>query len=316
MKYTIIILIFLFSTGYLAAQNAVGIGTENPQGIFHVNAQNESVTTDDVIVNSEGNVGIGKVTGVSEKLDVSGNTLVVGDQSIGGNTSVTNHIRTNQLKFYNTPLSTPKAKLDIEASAPRTGLRLKNTSEATSPSNDTRRHIPVLSTDDNNNLYWQNLPNAVSNPIVGEIKTGTVLSVADDDKYVELTTSSGRITLNEGYWLISAKCVIGTGSGSGTTSGTTSGIDQIASIFLCMGEPSLTNTANAITGTGVIGETASYSAGICILQFSYLYRVPAGATKTLALYLRSDYLSKAYSLYSTGDWKEPYFNAVRLDQAN
>lgn len=62
----------------------VGVGTDNPQGIFNVDSKGNNVATgtpsqtevtDDFTVNSEGNVGVGTTNPLS-KLDVKGNVRV------------------------------------------------------------------------------------------------------------------------------------------------------------------------------------------------------------------------------------------------
>lgn len=55
MKRKILLLMGIFSIGILCAQ--VGINTDSPQGVFHVHTN--SSTTNDLVVTSDGNIGIG-----------------------------------------------------------------------------------------------------------------------------------------------------------------------------------------------------------------------------------------------------------------
>ncbi|NDW08859.1 hypothetical protein D0T56_04205 [Dysgonomonas sp. 520] len=104
-----------FMPSALIAQ--VGVNTETPQGVFHVDAQkNTSGNTnvsDDVIVNSQGNVGIG-TNSPSQKLHVAGNSYTSGYVGIGN--------------------SSPAYKLDIRtggtSSSPTKGFRLVDGNQA------------------------------------------------------------------------------------------------------------------------------------------------------------------------------------------
>lgn len=76
--YFIIIAGMILNSTSLLAQ--VGINISNPQGIFHIDSQSNTIssniTDDDVIVTADGKVGIGTVT-PSEKLDIHGNLRIV-----------------------------------------------------------------------------------------------------------------------------------------------------------------------------------------------------------------------------------------------
>ncbi|SHF18382.1 hypothetical protein [Dysgonomonas macrotermitis] len=87
MKKKILLLMGIFSSGIICSQ--VGINTQNPLGVFHVDPlANTNVTgtngyEDDVIVTSTGNVGIGTVTPTA-KLDVRGSVRIAdGTQAEG-----------------------------------------------------------------------------------------------------------------------------------------------------------------------------------------------------------------------------------------
>lgn len=57
MKKNFFLLMGIFSIGILQAQ--VGINTQSPRGIFHIDAGTIGLISDDVIVSKEGNIGLG-----------------------------------------------------------------------------------------------------------------------------------------------------------------------------------------------------------------------------------------------------------------
>lgn len=77
MKKKILLLMGIFSIGISHAQ--VGINTQNPQGIFHIdgkgNTNGISNTIDDFIIDGNGNVGVGTST-PKAKMDIMGSVIV------------------------------------------------------------------------------------------------------------------------------------------------------------------------------------------------------------------------------------------------
>lgn len=67
MKFKLILLICLVQITFLS-QAQVGVGTQNPNGIFHVDGQHNNTTTndnrfhDDLVILANGNVGLGTLT--------------------------------------------------------------------------------------------------------------------------------------------------------------------------------------------------------------------------------------------------------------
>ncbi|BES61190.1 hypothetical protein [Dysgonomonas capnocytophagoides] len=67
------LLLFIFSVGTLQMNSQVGIGTKLPQQVLHIDGNSDtsgiSNTTDDVVIDQSGNIGIG-LTVPSAKLDI------------------------------------------------------------------------------------------------------------------------------------------------------------------------------------------------------------------------------------------------------
>lgn len=84
-KKSIILLIFLATTVYICAQ--VGVNTQNPQGIFHIDGKGDTNgsanLTDDVIVTPDGNIGIG-TNSPTTKLDIRTTTATKGFRLVDG----------------------------------------------------------------------------------------------------------------------------------------------------------------------------------------------------------------------------------------
>lgn len=85
MKKKTLLLVGILSMGISYAQ--VGINTQNPQGVFHVDAKSDTNGTtgtgDDIIVTSRGYMGIGTIE-PKERLDLRGTIRIVdGNQGTG-----------------------------------------------------------------------------------------------------------------------------------------------------------------------------------------------------------------------------------------
>lgn len=92
MKKFLLLMTFLSILGQSIAQ--VGINTRNPQGVFHIDGRSSAATTnpdtgtpsaaqqvDDLLVDINGNVGIGTVS-PQAKLDVMGNVIIAGGSPV------------------------------------------------------------------------------------------------------------------------------------------------------------------------------------------------------------------------------------------
>ncbi|PXV69131.1 hypothetical protein CLV62_101400 [Dysgonomonas alginatilytica] len=89
MKKCILLIFSLLFAGLCTSQ--VGINTENPKGVFHIDSKGDSGVSgtnsvDDVIVDSQGSMGIGTLT-PQAKLDINGN-LRIADAPVVANASV------------------------------------------------------------------------------------------------------------------------------------------------------------------------------------------------------------------------------------
>ena len=86
MKKKILLLMGIFSIGILCAQ--VGINTNNPQRLFHIDPKGDTNgtdnTSDDVIVTESGNIGIGTIAPTS-KLHIKTDSSVPGLRIVDGN---------------------------------------------------------------------------------------------------------------------------------------------------------------------------------------------------------------------------------------
>lgn len=106
MKKCFLLIFSLLSAGLCTSQ--VGVNTENPRGVFHIDAKaNTGVAginiSDDVIVDSEGKMSIGTLT-PQAKLDINGN-LRIGDAPVIANSSVL--VRDNTTGLVGTAVAVP-----------------------------------------------------------------------------------------------------------------------------------------------------------------------------------------------------------------
>lgn len=90
MKKSLLIVLSLFSVYGLWGQ--VGINTENPQGVLHIDSKGDTNgstnTSDDVIVNSDGNLGVGLLSPAAKVEPLNNGTtplmrIVDGTQGVG-----------------------------------------------------------------------------------------------------------------------------------------------------------------------------------------------------------------------------------------
>lgn len=174
-KYT---LLYLFAALYSnSIYSQIGVGTTSPQGSLHIDAAKNTVigtpitnTSDDVIVDTKGNIGIGTMPATYLTKDASGNLTVVND------------IKLNILS------ATPGAIKIVDG---------------------TQVDKKVLVSDANGVGTWQTLRDFkyVENGSVDAATTSfpnpTLSSNTGGYKY-----SNNKITLNQGRWLINSGLTI------------------------------------------------------------------------------------------------------------
>lgn len=171
----------------------VGINTKNPEQIFHIDPlanNNLSVankTSDDVVITSQGKLGIG-TTVPNKELEVRGNTLFAGDMIVN-DTAIVSGTASAQKLGINT--SAPNATLHLANTENKTKLRISDGSESSSN---------LLTSDENGYVHWQALSPMTS------VSAGTLAS----GQYIPSTNTRTSITsdslsLTPGRWLIIAK---------------------------------------------------------------------------------------------------------------
>lgn len=319
MKYYSLIILFTLATAFSAkaqTTNKVGVGTNSPQGTFHIDAaKNTSGTTnvgDDVIVKeSSGNVGLGVIAPIN-KLHISGNTIITGNDSVTSGVGTRNNYTTKNLK-YGTTLTTPKAKLDIEASTIRTGLRLDNGTQSGGAN-----FIPVLGTDATGNAVWKDLE-SVTEMVKGSIEVDKRILDTSAATYYPISGSGLTIPSGGGLWLIYAKVIVG--NYAATSTANTYGTGR-RDIFMY-----LRNGSNNEAVTVVYPETAGNCIGI--LQLTHIFDAgnSSASAVTLDLAVKSVHVQtggtptgndryRAYKTYGGSFWTDPVFFAIRVDYQN
>lgn len=211
------VLILSFFLALISTSNAqIGINTDKPQGVFHFDGKGDTdssdLTTDDIIVTTDGKVGIGTTT-PTETLDVEGSAKNKGNltsmnvdvngvsaireaTSIGGTSSTAS-------------LTTPAIKIDDNVFT----------------SADAGRKF--LISDENGNASWE-YPRPDSYVVNYDMTTGKPTPLYDDikvrdgglvgveltkpsstaknsEQWVDITTAANRLVLTKGRWLILCK---------------------------------------------------------------------------------------------------------------
>ena len=77
--YISLLLIFLFPKGLYAQTEKIGINMDSPQHPLHINTSNESDASDDIVITSAGNMGIGTDSPIN-KVDLRGTMRYVDGQ--------------------------------------------------------------------------------------------------------------------------------------------------------------------------------------------------------------------------------------------
>lgn len=115
--------IFLLIFSLLFAElciSQVGINTEAPKGVFHIDSRGDTSTQganslDDIVIDSEGNIAIGG-TSAQAKVDINGN-LRIGDAPVIANSSVL--VRDNATGLVGTAVAVPTRLAFIQSIEPQ-----------------------------------------------------------------------------------------------------------------------------------------------------------------------------------------------------
>ena len=276
MKKILIIFTGLLFFHTLSSQ--IGVNTENPQKLLHINGGNAGTTTDDVVVTDNGTVGIGTINpNENLKLQVEGkllNSVNEGEVTTQGNNYVGGNLDAAKIGIGTV---SPEAPLHIVAGASEAPLRLADGSEDESA---------LLTADASGYAFWDAL-RPMSSTIRGTFLTGTIQTSGDTSAGRSV---SNRIRLSPGKWLIFARVV---------TTGNLSGFYM----YLILSQASGT-TRTPLSRVGAYASTSSPY--IAANQLLYLVEISTVTEYELGLSSsRTGTLSSAHG---------NYFYAVRLDR--
>lgn len=296
------------------AQNKVGINTDNPVGVFHIdplqnttNVGNASETSDDVIVDAEGNVGIGTAQ-PQKKLHVEGNAIFNGKDSIHS-INVNNLIIENRVRIGVDSLQNLQAILEIIADQPGKGLRIDDGSQKDT-AGLSMDMIPILTkkSASSNELIWQNLPSITELRSKELVKERAIYRTGPNGGGYPVNITSEPLTLDEGYWLVFA----GISTYFPTSNLERKGWYVYLSLREAMNDPTGYPYDNRLTEVGSPSEQGG--AGVAVPQLVYLLYV--SGTKQYNIWASSllGGTNNATTGYRTGGpYGNPYFYAIRLN---
>lgn len=265
----------------------VGINTEDPQGVFHINGTNKDLSQDDFIVDANGNVGIGTRTPKS-KLEIIG-TKGKGLRVTPPGTITKGEVIASDANGNFVASTRPMPELR-EGSIIQIRTRLDATSTLA--------------------------PNLIdSNPIIPgdpSLPPGKKPAVKISDKPIELT---------EGTWLIQLKYTTRTTRGGGSNfqeyCGKENGFDQyIWTLLYNENEPDFKKAV--LTTVGFATERDGACA--CTPQLTHVVKVNPGQTMKVSAYASTSiwhntvvFVDGDFNSFTTG---KPYFRAIRIDSFN
>lgn len=198
-KITILLSILMVYSYTLHAQ--VGVKSENPEQVFHIDPANNTIVsdpatkTDDVVITSEGIVGIGTATpDTDKKLHVVGNVKVSGN-TILKDTAIIEGIATADTIGVNT--ANPTANLHVVNMTGDAGVRLADGSQSSG-------HL--LTADRQGRAFWDGL-----RPMSSIVRGALLDSIAvgdNPDGRQPVSITGDSLSLAPGRWLIVAKSAI------------------------------------------------------------------------------------------------------------
>ncbi len=195
---------------FIGAQ--VGINTNTPQGIFHVDSYGDTNgslnISDDVIVTSNGNVGIGTLN-PSEKLHISGQSLTSGDSEIG-----------NTLTIGGNGLI--KGKISVNGThTPEASVHVKNNSYSMKIESSSYASEKFITSDASGYASWEKqLADSEVKGLNIPMYSSAISINNTSNNYVNITNTP--LVLSKGVWLIIAR--FGTRSSSSGGSSTISNL--------------------------------------------------------------------------------------------
>lgn len=292
----------------------VGVNTTNPVGIFHVdplknttNADNKPETSDDIVVDADGNVGIGTAK-PEKKLHIEGNAIFTGKDTLNS-INVNKIIVNDVLRIGGDSLTDLQSRLEIIAKNPGTGLRIDNGSQKKN-SDPTIDMIPVMTKENTspNQIIWSNLPT------ITEMRSKKLINnkvVFRSGGYAVNITES-PIELDEGYWLILAGTAMAFPRESNLSR---NGYYAYLELREVMNDPENYPYDYTILQVGCPSEKGG--AGVAVPQLVYLLYVEGTKKYNISastLLGGTNNASTAYRTVST--YGNSYFYAIKLDYGN
>ncbi|GEM_PF-3193441 len=329
------ILLLFVSLPVVAQTSGVGVNTVNPQGVFHIDARGNTNggnnVLDDIIVDENGNTSVGKIN-PNAKLDVAGNVLLTGNDTIHGKTDVAKYVLVNDtLRIGTDTLTNLHSKLEIIAEVPGTGLRFDNGSQnindkLNDPIVPLEDMIPVL-TQENDTLVWRNLE------AVTKIKSCPVIisggrSTTNNGKYTYgvnlyhkdgagFDVTDGELELEPGDWLICA------GLATAFATGAEGNVSIGWYVYLNLRKPDA--QGNYVPGATIDGNyenilayvgtpSEQKGAGVSNPQLVYLLHVPGPANGKYKLFASTSMGKEgAVPYWTTNAFGPAYFYAIKID---
>lgn len=317
MKKLFLYIILFSAISFTASSQKVGINTNEPLGVFHIDPltntksiNNTSETSDDIIIDAEGNVGIGTAL-PQAKLHVEGNAAFTGKdtvQSINANNIIVN----GALRIGADTLTNFHSKLEIISNAPGTGLRFDNGTQKEDLTS-TLDMVPILTKKDgsSNELIWRNLP-AITELRSKELVTNRIIyRQSGSNVGVPVNITKEPMVLDEGYWLIFA----GISTYFPTSNLTRSGWYVYLNLREVMNDPSTYPYDKSIVNVGAPSEKGG--AGVAVPQLVYLLHVEGTKQYNVwASTILGSTNNSGTAYRTTSTYGNPYFYAIKLDYTN